>query len=555
MERTNRRELRWNGWGRTDHTYDLHGHDDAFWAMVAEATGGPRRDTPAPTVEQMKVPKPRLAAKQLTELRRIVGEDWVRVDDYERLFHAVGKSYYDLLRIREHQLPGLPDAVVYPASADQIARLMAFADTQGVAVIPFGGGSSVVGGVDANDPAGRPVLTVDTTRLNALLSIDTQSLVATVQAGIYGPELEQALQARGVTLGHYPQSFEFSTVGGWIAARGAGQQSNRFGTAADMLVSARVITPRGMLRTLDFPASAAGPDLNQWIAGSEGTMGIIVDATLRVQPVTSHREIRAFLFPDFRRGADAIRTIVQSGVPVAMMRLSDDEETRFYMKFGSLGKKKGPGKKISSAVMKMTPWGKAPCVLLVGAEGTEDEVKDAQKQVTRVARSFRGIALGTGPGAHWYENRFEMPFLRDPLMDNGYGVDTFETATRWSNVQDLYVRVREALRGALRQRAGDAIIMAHISHSYQDGASLYFTYIFRRNEQDPIGQWRALKKVASDALIAGGGTISHHHGVGADHIPWMTADKGPLAVEALQAAARSVDPNGVMNPGKLLPAG
>lgn len=554
MERTARSELRWNGWGRYDHSYDLKGNDDAFWAMINEATGGGDPvHTPAPSLDDMPVTESRFTDEELEHLRSICGADWVRTDAYERVFHCVGKSYYDLLRIRCRQLPGLPDAVVYPGSADVIARLMTFAEQNNAVIIPFGGGSSVVGGVDATDPQGRRVITLDTTRLTTVLSIDKDSLLATVQSGIYGPELEKALQARGVTLGHYPQSFEFSTLGGWIAARGAGQQSNRYGTASDFLASARVITPKGLLRTLDYPQSAAGPDFNHWIAGSEGTMGVILDATVRVRPVAPHREIRAFLFPDFRRGAAAIRTIVQDGVSVSMMRLSDDEETRFYMRFSKLGKKKSVGGRLSSSVMKLTPWGKTPCLLLVGAEGSEDEVADSQKAVTRICRKQSAIALGTGPGSHWYEGRFEMPFLRDPLMDHGYGVDTFETSTRWNNINELYTRVREAVRGALRQRAGDAIVMTHISHSYQDGASLYMTYIFRRDDKDPIAQWRQLKKAASDAVIAGGGTISHHHGVGVDHLPWMSADKGPLALDALSAARRALDPSTIMNPGKLLP--
>jgi alkyldihydroxyacetonephosphate synthase len=555
MHRTSRTELRWNGWGRTDHTFDLKGHDQEFWQMVCEATGGGvLPDTPGPSLEEMPVEPSALTDDDIDALRAIVGAEHVHVDRYERLFHAAGKSYLDLLRIRARALRGAPDAVVYPATAEHIAALLAWASKNDVVVIPFGGGSSVVGGVEARRPEGRKaVLTIDMTRMNAVLSLDPVSLLATVQAGLYGPELEEALQSRGFTLGHFPQSFEFSTLGGWIAARGAGQQSNRYGTADKFLSSARVVAPTGVLRTVDFPQSAAGPNLNQLIAGSEGTLGIIADATVKVHPVPAERDLRTWLFPSFAAGADAVRGIVQGEVPVAMMRLSDAEETKFYSKFGSLGKSISGVKKLAKGVFKFSPWGKEPCLLLVGFEGDAQHIEFSRDAVGRIARKNGGLPLGKGPGQSWWKGRFEMPYLRDPLMDRGVGVDTLETSTWWSNINDLHKRVRDALRTSLRETGTEAIIMAHISHSYASGASLYFTFIFRRDLTEPEAQWWKVKCRASDTILSYGGTISHHHGVGADHLPWMESDKGTLGVVTLTAAQKALDPTGIMNPGKLLP--
>ncbi len=547
-----RDELRFNGWGLSRQTFDMRGRDDEVWGFVREALGlDELPTTPAAPLDALRLPPVALGEDVLDGLRAITDADRVRTDRYERAFHAVGKSYYDLVRIRAGALEHAPDAVVYPTSHEETERLLAFCAERRVAVVPFGGGSSVVGGVEARAEGGQAgVVTLDTTRMTRLIAIDETSLTATFEAGVYGPDLEAALGARGYTVGHFPQSFEFSTLGGWIAARGAGQQSNRYGSAAKLLVGARVATPRGEWRTTPFPGSAAGPDLNHLVAGSEGTLGVITEATVRIRRLAEARDFVSFLFRSWSEGAEAVRAITQAELPVATLRLSDVDETRFYGGFKNVLK---PSKVQELALSALGGAGfDAPCVLMVGFEGAPGTVRRAWRKVLTTATRGGGLYVGRSPGHAWYEQRFAMPYLRDPLMDRGVGIDTLETSTLWANVPRLYEAVTGAIRGALTAWGTPGIVLAHISHTYPAGTSLYFTFLFPRDLDDEVGQWRAAKEAASRAISEHGGTISHHHGVGLDHAPWLAAEKGPLGIDLLEAAKRSVDPEGVMNPGKLI---
>lgn len=553
-----RDELRWNGWGRKDVGFEMHGHDDAVWRFLAETVGlASLPHTPATDLEHLALPPSRLPDGLLDALREATSSERALTSDFERAFHALGRSYPDLIRLRSESLDVAPDAVVYPESAEEVLAVLERCMAAGVAVVPFGGGSSVVGGVEADGgqtPAGRrPVVTLDTTRMCELSAIDPVSRTATFGAGIYGPDLEEALQAEGFTLGHFPQSFEFSTLGGWIAARGAGQQSNRYGAADDWLVAAKVATPRGEWRTLPFPHSAAGPDLNAVIAGSEGVLGVITEATVAIHELPESRDYRAYLFRDFESGAAAIRRMVQADLPTAMMRLSDADETHFFGTFKSLIHPPGSVTQAGERILDAVGFGpgqgeQGRCALMVGLEGTTGEVRYGLAQTLAICAREGGLPVGKGPGSAWWAQRFAMPYLRDPMLDRGVGIDTLETSTEWSNVAHL----RRAVRGAIRAELGpNAAVLCHISHSYPDGCSLYFTFFFARDDGDAIGQWRRVKIAASDALRDHGGTISHHHGVGRDHAPWMAAEKGALGIDVLRAMKRELDPTDVMNPGKL----
>jgi alkyldihydroxyacetonephosphate synthase len=551
--RHRRDDLRWNGWGKADRSFDLRGRDREVWAFVSDALGVRELpETPSIALDALKLPDIELRPDHLERLAELTSADRVKTDPFERAFHAVGRSYYDLVRIRSGALPGAPDAVVYPRSHDEVMEILRYAAAERIAIVPFGGGSSVVGGIEARrgkDHAG--LVTLDLTQMDALLALDEVSRTATFQAGVYGPELERVLQERGYTVGHYPQSFEFSTLGGWIAARGAGQQSNRYGTAAKLLVAARMAAPAGEWRTQPHPASAAGPDMNGVVAGSEGTLGVITEATVKVHPVPEARDFLSFLFRDWDSGVLAVRSIVQKEIKVATLRLSDVEETKFFGAFRHVIKPS----RFQEAAQKALGLGgfDRPCVLMVGLEGSSSAVSASRRQALALTTRGGGLFVGRGPGNSWYENRFEMPYLRDPLMDHGVGVDTLETSTTWSNLHVLYEAVLRAIRGAIEAHGRRGIVMAHISHSYLDGASLYFTYIFARDVSDEVGQWRAIKEAASRAISENGGTISHHHGVGIDHAHWLAAEKGELALAMIDAAKKRIDPSGIMNPGKLLP--
>ncbi len=540
-----RNTLRWNGWGWIDAPDVLGEKAAAVWQWMADTFGlDALPETPGLPLERIALPAATLDTRVLAELAGLAAPERVKTDDYERAFHARGQSYYDLIHLRAGKIDRAPDAVVYPEDAAEVQALVEFAVQEKLTLIPFGGGSSVVGGVNACAAAGQQgILTLDMTLMDKLLEIDEESLVARAQAGIYGPALEDALAAQGYTLGHYPQSFEFSTLGGWIAPRGAGHQSNKYGKADSWFVGAEVATPQGLWQTERFPGSAAGPQMRDLIAGSEGVLGVITEASFKVHPVPEVKDYRGYIFMDFASGVAATRALMQQRVPTAMIRLSDEDETRFY------------------TALKMG--GEAPdasvrfCAMLVGLEGTKEHVAAALVQSRAIIEAAGGVHMGESLGEGWYETRFENPYLRDPMLDRGLGVDTLETCTHWSNLHALREATVQAIRRAMAQHpgqgSGEGIVMSHVSHCYVDGASLYFTFAFPRDLDDETGQWWAIKEAASDAIVQHGGTISHHHGVGTDHLRWMEAEKGPLGIATLRAAKKELDPTAVLNPGKLLP--
>jgi alkyldihydroxyacetonephosphate synthase len=512
--------------------------------------------TPAKELADIKLAESRLSATARQELVSGLGSEAVRDSQYERASHARGKSYLDLLYLRAGDLSAAPDAVVYPRTSDEIVNLLKWAEKHRVAVVPFAGGSSVVGGLTGAAAGFGAVVALDLTDMNKLISVDEVSLTATAEAGIYGVDLEAGLNAKGFKHGHHPQSFEFSTLGGWIAASGAGQQSNAYGRAGDWFAGAEVATSKGMWSLSAIPASAAGPDLRSLVVGSEGAFGVITHATVRIHAKPEASHYSAFLFPDFASGTLAIRRMVQAEVPTATMRLSDEDETFFYQALSKAGAEPTFKDRLQAQYSSLRGMGEKPCAMILGFEGEQDRVDYGLSAAKRIIRACGGIGVGKSPANRWYQGRFHGPYSRDPMMDRGLGVDTLETATSWSNIEALYGAVRGALDGAMKQRAptkgGQGIVLAHISHAYHDGASLYFTYVWPRDLDDPIGQWRVIKGAASDAIVRVGGTITHHHGVGEDHLPWLEAEKGAAGMGVLRAVKRELDPAGVLNPGKLV---
>lgn len=551
-----REDTRWNGWGWNAAHNPLEGRE-AAWSWIAQALQvSELPHTPAKALDDIKLPESRLTGAARAELVEGIGAGNVRDSQYERAAHARGKSYADLIHLRRGDLTAAPDAVAYVRSSDEVVNLLKWAEKHRVAIVPFAGGSSVVGGLTGTGAGFSAVVALDLTEMNRFLSIDETSLTATAEAGIYGVDLEEQLKAKGYKLGHHPQSFEFSTLGGWIAARGAGQQSNCYGRAEDWFAGGDVATSKGVWTLPALPASAAGPDLRAIVAGSEGALGVITQATVRIHALPEVSEYSAFLFADFASGANAIRQIIQAGVPVATMRLSDPDETYFFQAFAKAGETPGFKDKLQQRYLAAMGMGEKPCALILGAEGDRALVAYATSAAKRIIRTCGGLSVGRGPAKRWYASRFHGPYSRDPMMDRSIGVDTLETATTWSNIDRLYTEVRGALFGAMQAsspvKGARGLVFTHISHSYTDGASLYFTYIFPRDVTDEIGQWKKIKGGASDAIVRAGGTISHHHGVGEDHLPWLGAEKGAQGMAVLKALKRELDPAGVLNPGKLV---
>jgi alkyldihydroxyacetonephosphate synthase len=535
------RDMRWWGWGDPAHRSAPPAHALAW----LEGALGPLGDAPSGPVslEEVRLGEPALPAALRDRLVAAVGADAVRDDREARVLHAAGKSYPDLVRQRAGDCEGAPDAVVLPAAHDEVRAVLEACAEAGAAVVPFGGGTSVVGGVEPLRGPFGAVVSLDLRRLDALEGLDERSHTAVVQAGVRGPELERRLADRGFTLGHFPQSFEYVSIGGCVATRSAGQASTGYGRIDDMVLGVRCAAPAGDLHLPARPASAAGPELRELVVGSEGCLGVITAAALRVRPAPAERRYEGFMFPTFAAGAEALRLMEQQGVAPDVARLSDEHETQMSFALAAEGRLKG---EIARRYLRRRHV-EGGCLAIAGWEGDADRVQARRKAGAAVLGACGGVALGRGPGRVWAAGRFHGPYLRDDLLDRGVMVETVETAAQWSELFTLY----RAVGDALREHA--PLVLCHISHLYPSGASLYFTFLARQDREAPIEQWRRAKAAACDAIVAAGGTITHHHGVGRDHAPWMPAEVGTTGIAALRALKAELDPRGIMNPGKLLP--
>jgi alkyldihydroxyacetonephosphate synthase len=538
--------VRWWGWGEDSGAAELPG--TALEGLRAELGAGEARRDPVP-LEEVRLPEPRLSGPVRERLAAAVGEGAVADDRLSRVSHAVGRSYPDLVRIRSGDGSSAPDAVVSPRSADQVGAVLAACSDSRVAVVPFGGGTSVVGGVEPLPGDLDAVVSLDLRGLDRVLSVDTVSLTATFEAGLLGPVAEGVLAGRGLTLGHFPQSFEFSTVGGWVATRSAGQASTGYGRSDDLVEGLRLVAPAGPVAAGRAPASAAGPALRELLVGSEGTLGVITEATMRIRPLPAVRRYEGWSFRSFAEGVEAFRVMEQADASPDVARLSDERETRMGL---ALASSEGSTGRLGRAYLRARGH-EGGCLAIVGVEGEAGVVAERRNRAARLLRAGGGIALGQGPGRAWYRGRYAAPYLRDELLGHGIMVETLETAAHWSALPDLYRAAGDALRASLAERGTPPLVMCHVSHLYRSGASLYYTFLARHEEGAELEQWGAAKKAATDAIVAAGGTITHHHGVGRDHLPWMATEVGEVGLEALRAVKERLDPAGIMNPGKLIP--
>jgi alkyldihydroxyacetonephosphate synthase len=538
--------MRWWGWGDPEHPPGLPAHALEF---LREQIGLGAKPRPPVALEHVHLPAGELDQPTLASLREIAGADKVRDGHLERVLHAAGKGYVDLVRLRAGTPEGAPDAVVYPSTHEQLRALLALCTRASLAVVPFGGGTSVVGGVAPLRGSHRGVLALDMSSMASLLTLDEESATVTIQAGMRAPALERELGASGLTLGHYPQSFEYVSLGGCAATRSAGQASTGYGAIDKLVLGLRVVAPATDIELQALPASAAGPGLRQLLVGSEGTLGVISELSLRVRPVPAERIYEGVFFEDFTTGAQTLRAMAREHVLPDVARVSDEQETRMSLALAGSGGVKGH---LGRMYIGARGYGHG-CLAILGFEGTREDVAFRRGRALQIVRAHGGLAVGRSPGEAWLKGRFSAPYLRDELLTHGVMVETLETATQWSKLTELHRGVGEAIARALGQRGTPGLVMCHISHVYETGASLYFTFIARQQEGDEVGQWQAAKRAAGDAILAGGGTITHHHAVGRDHMPWMEREVSPGGVQALHALKAELDPTGIMNPGKLLP--
>jgi len=527
---------RWNGWGDENTKMDL---PDSATEFLQQELGQAQVLSDATLAQVIaRVPTSRLEAHPLISL-----------DKEERVKHARGQSLPDWLAMRSGE-PGLfPDGVCFPENRQQVKDILAHARTNNIELIPYGGGTSVAGHINPKSSQ-RACLTVDMSRMNQLMDLDEESHIATFGAGTPGPMVEAQLRAKGYTLGHFPQSFELSTIGGWVASRSSGQQSLRYGRIEQLFAGGNLQTLEGSLNVPTFPASSAGPDLREVLLGSEGRFGILTEIKVRVSRLAAKEEFAVIFFPGWRQASNFCKEVVQNRVPLSMLRVSNAVETQTQLKLA------GHERSIAwlERYLALRGCQHDKCMLTFGITGSKEQIASTKRQIRRFVKAYKGVSTGTLLGKKWQKNRFRFPYLREALWNKGYVVDTLETATDWSNVDNLMYKVELALSQALNEENEKVHVFTHLSHVYGQGCSLYTTYLFRNASgyQQTLDRWKKLKHQASDIIVNNGGTISHQHGVGKDHAPYLKTEKGELAMELLAKVCQHFDPAKQLNPGTLL---
>jgi len=537
-----RRDSKWWGWGDPAVEPEL---DSGALATLHERVGGLQPWPLAAELDRFELPPAEPLPAALVEA---VGADAVFDSREDRLRHATGCGYADLARLRGGRLDAAPDAVLLPADAAAVRRVLEACAAEGVAVVPYGGGTSVVGGIAPLRGGHARLVSLDLSRLRAV-EVDRRSLTARLGAGLRGPEAEAALGGEGVVLGHYPQSFEYATIGGFAATRSAGQASSGYGRFDSLVASVRLLAPGGDLRTLETPHTAAGPALRELVVGSEGTLGVIPEVTVRVRPAPALRRYEAWIAEDFEAGAEIVRSLAQGpGLP-DVIRVSDAEETEVSL---ALSGPRGVAAKLFGGYLGLRRR-RGGCLVVVGLEGDEESVARRRALTVRALRRGGAAYLGQGAGRSWEHGRYQGPYLRDTLIGMGAMVETLETSQTWTRLHELHAAVGAAIRDSLIAQGTPGLVFCHLSHAYADGASLYFTFISRARRGAEVEQWQEVKRAACETIVAAGATITHHHAVGRDHAPYMRAEVGDAGLDALRAVKQQLDPAGIMNPGKLLP--
>lgn len=527
--------MAWNAWGTPADARPLSAETRAVLEAVLKIS----TENTAESVDRSvtTVTRSRLTEARLRELAAIVGDEHVSVADDVRMYFLGGKSTPDLLTRRHGGEQDAPDAVVFPADESQVEAVLRLCAARSIAVVPFGGGTSVVGGVDPVRGWFDEVVSISMRRMCAMTELDEFSRTATFQAGTTGPDAEAMLARHGLSLGHFPQSFQFATIGGFAATRSSGQASGGYGRFDDMVEALTIVTPIGTTTIGRAPASAAGPDLRHVFLGSEGTLGIITAVTVRVHPIPESTEYRAWWFPDFASGVAAFRDLAASRTRPTVMRLSDEAETGIDAMLSSLPKVDTPN---------------GGCVAIATFEGDASDAPEWAARADATVERSGGSMVDAELSRRWERGRFDSPYLRDALLDCGALAETLETATSWSRLAAVRRDVTSALVEALTEAGTPPVVMCHVSHVYATGASLYFTVVCAAAD-DPIAQWRAAKAAATASMSAAGATVTHHHAVGRDHRQWMNDEVGVVGTALLRAMKYAVDPAGVLNPDKLIP--
>ncbi|MGC1789271.1 MAG: FAD-binding oxidoreductase [Terriglobales bacterium] len=552
------RHMKWWGWGFEDAEFRASRHPD-FWPFAKSVLGiesdGDDFTGREWSLESIELPHARADEPFLAKLRTFLAPCQITDDAKERVIHSYGKGFRDLFRLRRGIAAGAPDLIVYPESERDVCLTLRAAAERDIVLIPFGGGSNIAGCLERMD-ARRVCVSLDMRRMRRVLAVDRRSFTAQIEAGAFGPDLEEQLGAQGTTLGHFPDSFLHSTLGGWIATRSAGMQSDKYGKIEDMVIAVRMVTPEGVLQTRVVPKSSNGIDVNHLCIGSEGTLGVITEATMRVHAIPDSRQVRGYLFPEFEGGVEAMFECVRQECMPAMVRLNDPDKTALSLAF------RPPASgftKIAGSLFKTYLRAKGfaqprACLMLTAFEGSSRGVSLRSQQAEAIYRKCGAVGLGAGAGKSFEATKFDFPHIRDFLLNRNVTSDVSETATVWSNIAKLYQDTTAVLRTEIGKSGVRPWAGCHISHTYPCGASLYFTFAFRQQPGHEMQQYLQVKRAAQQSFIDHGATLSHHHAVGTEHLPWLAADISPVGVKAVSAIKQGLDPANIMNPGRLLPS-
>jgi alkyldihydroxyacetonephosphate synthase len=548
--------MKWWGWGYEDVQFQNHAHP-GFWPFAKQVLAIERDDfVPREwNLEPPKLREPQINERLANKLHCVLHSHQITLDHKERVLHAYGKGFRDLFRLRRGLAAGAPDLVVYPESEQDICVILRAAAENDAVVIPFGGGSNIAGCVERMD-FNRIAISLDMRRMRRVLAVDQRSCTARIEAGVFGPDLEQQLAAQDMTLGHFPDSFLHSTLGGWIATRSAGMQSDRYGKIEDMVISLRMVTPDGILVTRAVPKSSNGIDVNHVCIGSEGTLGVISEATMRVHRRPEMRVVHGYLFREFEAGIEAVHECVRRECVPAMVRLNDPDKTALSLAF------RPPASRVSAAVSRaFKTYLRAKgfslpqaCLMLTAFEGNEKSTKRQLREVQAIYRRHGAVGMGSSAGHSFEATKYDFPHIRDFLLDRDVTTDVSETSTVWSNILPLYRQTISSLRASILKSGVQPWTGCHVSHTYETGASLYFTFGFCQQSGREMEQYLCTKRAVQQSFIDGGATLSHHHAVGTEHLPWLAEDISPVGVRAVAAIKHGLDPANIMNPGRLQPS-
>jgi alkyldihydroxyacetonephosphate synthase len=571
------KRIKWNGWGSntrmmtidpTDAHVVIHPTGKKIRGLtdfIAKEIGGNKDGerpklipTPGVTVEEalQKLSTPIINEEFVAAMQKALKPAQLKLDGESRLTHVVGKNYRDLWRMRKGKIARSPDAIVLPESHGDCVAIVEAANRLNVVLIPFGGGTNVTGGVEpAPFETKRMIVSVDMRRMTKMLSIDKESRIATFECGVLGPDLDEQLGRHGFMMGHDPDSYIHSTLGGWIAARGSGAYSNKYGDIEDMVLGMRIVTPKGVIET-PVASRQCAPDLAPLFIGSEGIFGIITEATVKIELIPPVRHYEGWLFPTFEIGYSAFYKATKEGISPTCMRLYDDDETRmgFALKTDAPAVQELASKGIKKYLQYVKRFSMDKISLcIVGFEGTAANVAHERKQITAIFQEHNAFCVGQGAGHNWQEKKYDLPYVRDFALGHGYWADVFETTALYGHAIGLWRAVKTAVRDVWKAEGKQGWIGCHTAHQYKHGCCLYFTYAGQQHDDSDLATFLKVKRAATEAMLRYKGNLSHHHGIGYEHIPWMARHYGPVGLALVQKIKSELDPNDICNPYKVLP--